>query len=628
MADPPRPPGFPPHQMWQQYGRPPNLTGALWPQAPPPPRVVVRHQPLGQPRPSGDPQRAALEAGAGFPPTAAAFAASAAPPVYSVGHGRGGLWSGSEEALLNQLVGELERNAWATVAERLGTHRTARAVEQRWRDAHPSAPRWTADEEARLRTVVTQLRTQGRAAVDQGWPAVARALGTHRSPVAVETHWQTMGTHGSLPPAPRVVLRLAPAGSHGVPPPRVVVRATPVSRPPASSGRTERVWSSDEETQMKHLVGELGLGSWGLIALRLGTNRPANQVEQRWRSSFSTKATGQQAGASGSRGVRHPPAAAPRPAPPVYRPPGVDAVLQAGLDVASGAFDVSKPTRATDADANELATVLIRLDGALNDLAKDGRALIQRREEAVRQLKRAQDACDGAHQCQKAELILAQTRVDLPGGKEVLDAVDSHWARVYRSHARRVATARDDLDRLEAALVDCLGKLEGGGKVGSRATVLLPKPAPAPRGRPRSPRVQPNQYTSPAALPPPHAGERPVLLGARPAAANGSAGLRPPTARMTGLRLTQAQRAPPAPSAAAPAAKRARVGAPPGASTNAIPALNGAGAAGGVERKCCEHSKRVTLEVPGQHLLDLDVVDEAHAGGQVDARRGQVRGYQ
>jgi len=162
--------------------------------------------------------------------------------------------------------------------------------------------------------------------------------------------------------------------------------------------------------------------------------------------------------------------------------PQVDGVLQAGLDAARGDFDVAKPTRGTDTDANKLAHVLIRLDDALTDLAKDSRALLVRRDEAARKKLECIKKLEEAHQCQKAELILAQSRVNEPGGQEVLDAVDAHWARVYRSHERRLKAAREDLARVEDALVDALGKMEGGGKVGSKAVYLLPKPAPAPRG--------------------------------------------------------------------------------------------------------------------------------------------------
>ena len=155
--------------------------------------------------------------------------------------------------------------------------------------------------------------------------------------------------------------------------------------------------------------------------------------------------------------------------------------MQAGLDVARGDFDVAKPTRGTDTDANKLAHVLIRLEDALTNLAKDSHALLVRRDEAARKKLECIKKLEECHQCQKAELILAQSRVNEEGGQAVLDAVDAHWARVYRSHARRLEAARADLARVEDALVDALGKMEGGGKVGSKAVYLLPKPAPAPR---------------------------------------------------------------------------------------------------------------------------------------------------
>jgi hypothetical protein len=172
--------------------------------------------------------------------------------------------------------------------------------------------------------------------------------------------------------------------------------------------------------------------------------------------------------------------------------PQVDGVLQAGLDVARGDFDVAKPTRGTDTDANKLAHVLIRLDDALTNLAKDSHALLKQREEAYKTKLECIKRLEEAHQCQKAELMLAQSRVNEEGGQAVLDAVDAYWARVYRSHARRLEAARADLARVEDALVEALGRMEGGGKVGSKAVYLLPKPAPAPRsnGQPAAKRAR------------------------------------------------------------------------------------------------------------------------------------------
>ena len=48
-------------------------------------------------------------------------------------------WSADEEASLRRLVGELGRDAWETIAERLGTGRSASACEQKWQ----SLMNWT-----------------------------------------------------------------------------------------------------------------------------------------------------------------------------------------------------------------------------------------------------------------------------------------------------------------------------------------------------------------------------------------------------------------------------------------------------------------------------------------------------
>ena len=376
MSGPPRgypygyaPPGY--------YAAPPGYVLAPPPAyAPPPPRVVVRqtadrtnvvHVP--PPRPSGDPMRAKLEGNSG----------------------RAFFWTQDEEQNLRALVGALGTSQWATVAERLGTKRSAAAVEQRWREHH-----------ARLQ--------------------------------------------GSRPPAPRVIVRGA--------------TSTPAR------------WSAGEDQLLKQLVNENGIGKWELISRRLGTNRHPQDVERRWRESFSAAQPVRRRKQSGTS------------------VPQVDGVLQAGLDVARGDFDVAKPTRGTDTDANKLAHVLIRLDGALTNLAKDGHALLVRREEANKKKLECIRKLEEAAQCQKAELILAQSRVNEEGGQAVLDAVDAHWARVYRSHDRRLQAARADLARVEDALVDAMGKMEGGGKVGSKAVLLLPKPAPAPRSQPAAKRAR------------------------------------------------------------------------------------------------------------------------------------------
>ena len=66
------------------------------------------------------------------------------------------------------------------------------------------------------------------------------------------------------------------------------------------------------------------------------------------------------------------------------------------------------------------------------------------------------------------------------------------WMRTGRASigATTDAWARADQARAEDALVDALGKMEGGGKVGSKAVLLLPKPAPAPRSQPPAKRAR------------------------------------------------------------------------------------------------------------------------------------------
>ena len=89
---------------------------------------------------------------------------------------------------------------WDRVALALGTGRTGGAVQQHWstmnRDGTgTAAARWTPDEEQRLRRLVEAERAApggGKRIRTAFWDAAAAALGTHRTAMAIQLHWQAM----------------------------------------------------------------------------------------------------------------------------------------------------------------------------------------------------------------------------------------------------------------------------------------------------------------------------------------------------------------------------------------------------------------------------------------------------
>jgi len=84
--------------------------------AAPPKKRRVKQQTIGPGAPTADapPPR--------FPPTEPSLATTRPPR-----------WTHEEETSLRTLVGELGNDAWATIAARLGTGRTANGVEVKWR---------------------------------------------------------------------------------------------------------------------------------------------------------------------------------------------------------------------------------------------------------------------------------------------------------------------------------------------------------------------------------------------------------------------------------------------------------------------------------------------------------------
>ena len=167
-------------------------------------------------------------------------------------------------------------------------------------------PRWTSEEEERLRALVGQNG-------DRAWVKVAEALGTGRTPAGVDQHWQIMSgkrkRNGkkaeSMPVATTAVTTYGEGGVAVVPEATgVVVTSFDLSsseqggslsliegvsvekekktRTRRSSGKILR-WTPEEEAKLKRAVEEKGVrGQWQAIADELGTGRTPAGVDQHW----------------------------------------------------------------------------------------------------------------------------------------------------------------------------------------------------------------------------------------------------------------------------------------------------------------------------------------------------------
>ena len=167
-------------------------------------------------------------------------------------------------------------------------------------------PRWTSEEEERLRALVCHNG-------DRAWVKVAEALGTGRTPAGVDQHWQIMSgkrkRNGkkaeSMPLAATAVMTYGEGGVAVVPEATgVVVTSFDLSsseqggslsliegvevekekktRTRRSSGKILR-WTPEEEAKLKRAVEEKGVrGQWQAIADELGTGRTPAGVDQHW----------------------------------------------------------------------------------------------------------------------------------------------------------------------------------------------------------------------------------------------------------------------------------------------------------------------------------------------------------
>lgn len=156
-------------------------------------------------------------------------------------------------------------------------------------------PRWSDDEEKKLRALVTEHGTKD-------WAKVAGDLGTNRSAAGVDQHWQILSgkrrRNGKSANETGVASPVAvdgdtvddsPEGAEGSPPPPtpsaegtvVLALVKPAKRDRRSAGKVAR-WTPEEEERLRATVDEMKGASWQEIAERLGTNRSGAGVDQHY----------------------------------------------------------------------------------------------------------------------------------------------------------------------------------------------------------------------------------------------------------------------------------------------------------------------------------------------------------
>jgi len=173
----------------------------------------------------------------------------------------------------------------------------ARAKKKR-RTPGVKVPRWSEEEEGRLRALVNEHGIKD-------WAKVAGALGSHRSPAGVDQHWQILSgkrrRNGKAAPFPETTVTAAAvvassealASAEGVAVTDVTVMVAEMSgappTPPSSksakrdrrsTGKVAR-WTQEEEEKLRSLVPESGVEpNWDDIAAQLGSARSAAGVDQ------------------------------------------------------------------------------------------------------------------------------------------------------------------------------------------------------------------------------------------------------------------------------------------------------------------------------------------------------------
>jgi hypothetical protein len=152
-------------------------------------------------------------------------------------------------------------------------------------------PRWSIEEEDKLRALVEENGTKD-------WAKVAAELGSHRSPAGVDQHWQilsgkrrrngkaTDSKFEAVVAAGATILSTDDDALDGVP---VLVTSIASSAPSNQPRRDRRRntgkvarWTAEEEDRLRSLVGNTGEANWEGIAQALGTGRTGTGVDQHY----------------------------------------------------------------------------------------------------------------------------------------------------------------------------------------------------------------------------------------------------------------------------------------------------------------------------------------------------------
>ena len=193
---------------------------------------------------------------------------AAQPQAWSVDRSNG--WSEEECERLRALVQEQGTGSWVLKATMLGTGRTAKAVERKWRmeigrrGGYPAdEPQWSSDEFRLLQHLVD---TSG----PNSWAQKAAALGTGRSAGSVASKWQRESQ--------RAAEAIGNAWRAASVPPTVSPAPLPGD---GNDGRYED-WSKEELTRLRWLVERDGVGRWQQKAKELNTGRTAGAIQVKW----------------------------------------------------------------------------------------------------------------------------------------------------------------------------------------------------------------------------------------------------------------------------------------------------------------------------------------------------------
>lgn len=151
-------------------------------------------------------------------------------------------------------------------------------------------PRWSIEEEDKLRSLVERHGTKD-------WARIAAELGSHRSPSGVDQHWQILsgkrrrnGKAANTASQAMVTAGAAISSTDGDALGDVPVFVASVAHPTPSNlpkrdrrstGKVAR-WTPEEEDHLRALVGGIGEPDWEAVAQELGTGRTGTGVDQHY----------------------------------------------------------------------------------------------------------------------------------------------------------------------------------------------------------------------------------------------------------------------------------------------------------------------------------------------------------